>query len=134
MGLKNMILKAASTGLSVTGGTDFTFCDDGISIANGVHLVVPADTTYTTRRQCTAKYRPPTLDSTTKKYGKDKKSISFVVPKVLADGTIAYNTIRVEREVHPESTSAEQLELNRVGAQLCFDTDLDNFWSAGSLA
>lgn len=133
MGLKNMSLLAGAT-VSATGGSALAFTDDGVSITNGVHLVVPADTDYQTRRQVTAKYKAPTLDPRTGVYSKDKKSISLALPIVLSDGRVVFNTMRIEREVHPSLSAANCLELNKLGAQLLIDTDLDNFWAAGSLS
>jgi hypothetical protein len=131
MSLKNMTLATGAT-VSATGGTSLAFADDGITIANGVHLVVPADTTFATRRQATFKYRPPQLDTKTGKYSKDKKSASYVVPKILADGSIVFNVVRVEREVHPETTAAEAADMNKIGAQMFTDSDTDAYWSTGS--
>lgn len=85
MGLKSMSLLAGAT-ISASGGTALAFAEDGQSISNGVHLIVPADTDYQTRRQVTAKYRPPALDARTGVYGKDKKSISLSKPMTLASG------------------------------------------------
>lgn len=133
MGLKNMSLLAGAT-VSASGGTALVFSDDGVTIQNGVHLVVPADTDYQTRRNVTAKYKPPTLDASTGVYSKDKKSICLAKPIVLSNGKVVFNTIRVEREVHPTLSAAEALELNKLGAQLLSDSDLDAFWSAGSLS
>lgn len=133
MGLKNMSLLASAT-VSASGGTAQVFADNGITISNGVQLVVPADADYQTRRQCTAKYRPPTLDNTTGAYGKDKKSISYAQPIVLSTGKVVFNTLRIEREVHPSLTAAECIELNKIGAQLLVDADTDNFWATGSLS
>lgn len=133
MGLKTMSLLATAT-VSATGGTAQVFADDGITIANGLHLIVPADTDYQTRRQATAKYRPPTLDSKTGVYGKDKKSISYAVPIVLATGQVVFNTIRIEREVHPSLSAANALELNKIGAQILTDSDAADFWATGSLS
>lgn len=132
MGLKTMSLLASAT-LSATGGTALVFADDGVSIPNGVHLIVPADADYQTRRQVTVKYRPPTLNAKTGAYGKDKKSISLALPQVLSDGTVVFNTIRIEREVHPSLAQASVDELNKLGAQLLFDTDVTAFWATGSL-
>jgi len=132
MGLKTMSLLAGTT-VSASGGTAQVFASDGQTIANGLHLVVPADTDYQTRRQATAKYKPPTLDSKTGVYGKDKKSISYAFPMVLADGKVVFNTVRVEREVHPSMTAAAALELNNIGAQLLTDTDSVDFWAVGAL-
>jgi hypothetical protein len=52
----------------------------------------------------------------------------------LASGKVVFNVIRIEREVHPEFSAANATDLNKVGAQLLFDTDMDNFWAAGSLS
>jgi hypothetical protein len=133
MSLKNMTLLSGAT-LSATGGTSVAFSDDGVSIQNGLHLVVPADADYQTRRQATVKYRPPTLDPKTGVYGKDKKSISLALPMVLTSGQVVFNTVRIEREVHPSLSAADALDLTKMGAQLMFDTDTDNFWTAGALS
>lgn len=133
MGLKNMSLTSAGT-ITVSGGSALAFADDGVAIANGVHLVVPGDTDYQTRRQVTAKYRPPTLDPKTNSYGKDKKSISLTLPQVLSNGSVVFNVIRIEREVHPSLATASVTELNKLAAQLLIDTDTDAFWATGSLS
>lgn len=132
MGLKTMSLLASAT-VSASGGTALVFADDGVTIQNGVHLIVPADTDYQTRRQVTAKYRPPTLDPKTATYSKDKKSISLSKPIVLSSGKVVFNTIRLEREVHPSLSAADAVELNKLGAQMLIDADLDAFWASGSL-
>jgi len=132
MGLKNMSLLSGGT-VSTTGGTAMVFTDDGVTIQNGVHLVVPATADYRVRESATAKYRPPSVQPDGS-YSKDKKQISFNVPMILASGKIVNNTIRVEREVHPEMSAANVANLNKIGAQLLTDTDLDNFWTAGSLS
>jgi len=133
MGLKNMTLSAGVT-LTPSGGTNQVFADDGITIQNGVHLIVPADTDYETRRQATAKYRPPAYNANDGSYGKDKKSISYAVPIVLASGKVVFNTIRVEREVHPELSASDAAEMLKIGAQLLDHSDTSAFWSTGSLS
>jgi hypothetical protein len=133
MGLKNMSLLAASV-VSATGGSAQVFADDGQTIANGLHLIVPADADYQTRRQATVKFRAPALDVKTGSYGKDKKSISYAVPQILADGRVVFNTIRIEREVHPSFAAASAAELNIIGAQLLCDSDVTAFWATGSLS
>jgi len=133
MALKTMSLVASGT-ISVTGGSAQVFTDNGVTIPNGVQVVVPADTDYQTRRHATFKYRPPSVDPKTNVYGKDKKSVSYAVPVVLPTGQVVFNTIRIEREVHPSYTAASCTELNKIGAQLLVDTDLDGFWATGSLS
>lgn len=134
MALKNMSLMSAATGITVVGGTALPFADNGVTIPNGLQCVIPGDVDYQTRRSVTVKFRPPALDSKTNSYGKDKKSICLVQPIVLANGTVIFNTMRIEREVHPSLTAAQCTELNRLGAQLLTDTDTDAFWATGSLS
>lgn len=134
MGLKTMSLVAAPTSITPAGGTALVFAEDGVTVANGLHLIVPADADYQTRRVVTVKNRPATLDPKTGSYSKDKKSICLAQPKILADGRVIFNTIRLEREVHPSMTAAENLELNNLGAQLLVDSDVASFWATGALS
>lgn len=133
MGLKTMSLLATAT-LAATGGTALAFAEDGVSINNGLHLIIPSDTDYQTRRVATVKYRPPSIDAKTGSYSKDKKSISFACPQLLASGVVIFNTIRIEREVHPSLSAAACLEINKLGAQMLFDDDALTFWATGSLS
>lgn len=133
MALKNMSLLSQGS-INATGGTALVFADDGITVQNGVHLVVPADADYQTRRQLTAKYRPPTLDAKTGVYSKDKKSMVYVQPLTLANGTVVFNTLRIEREVHPATTVSDRDNLNIIGAQLLCDSDAGGFWATGSVS
>jgi hypothetical protein len=134
MGLKNMSVSDNSLGITADGGNALVFADDGITITNGVHLIVPADVDFQTRRQVTAKYKPPTLDLKTGAYGKDKKSMSYAIPIILSDGRVIFNTIRLEREVHPSATAEANVNMNRVAAQLLTDAEALNFWANGSLS
>lgn len=133
MALKNMSLLTGAT-IAASGGTALGFAENGVSIPNGIQLIVPGDSDYQTRRSATVKYRPPTVDPKSGSYGKDKKSVTLVQPIVLADGRIVFNTLRIEREMHPSVSSADCTEFNKLGAQLLTDTDTDNFWANGSLS
>lgn len=134
MGLKNMSVQAGAVTISATGGSAVVFADDGVTIQNGLHLIVPGDTDYQTRRNLTCKYRPPALDSKTGSYSKDKKSMVFAHPMLLSDGRVVFNTIRIEREVHPAATVTDRDNLNIIGAQLLVDADAGGFWATGSLS
>lgn len=133
MPVQGSIVKSGSTAMTPTGGSDLTLTTDGVSVTNGVHIADAAQSDFRIRRNATVKNKVPTLQANGT-YSKDKKSITFVAPKLLADGSTVFNLIRIEREVHPESTAAEALDLNMIGAQLLADTDFTAFWSAGSLA
>lgn len=133
MALKNMSLLTGAT-ITPSGGSAVVFADNGITIPNGVQLVVAADTDYQTRRQCTAKYKAPALDTKTGEYGKDKKSITYVIPQVLTSGKVVFNIWRLEREVHPSLEAATCTDGNKVIAQMAVDSDTDGFWNTGSLS
>jgi hypothetical protein len=123
-----------STGATnaATGGTSLVLTGDGTTIQNGKHFNVPATTNYATRQSATFKFRAPTVDSQGV-YSRDKKEVSYNVPIVLASGKVANNVIRMSREVHPEMSAAAALDLNTIAAQLLFDSETADFWSAGSL-
>lgn len=133
MPLNGAVIMKDATGITVTAGTSQTFTNDGATIPNGIHLVDAAQTDFRIRRNITAKVKQPTYDAALKTFSKDKKTVTLVQPKLLVNGAIVYNLIRIEREIHPESTVAETLDINRVGAQLLSDLDFDSFWSVGSL-
>lgn len=132
MPIKGMILKKAGTN-AVTGGTDVTYSSDGTPVVNGTSVINAANTDYRTRESIVVRNRKPTYEAKTKSFTKDKKTVTFQQPKILADGSVVANLIRIEREVHPESTAAEAAELNCQGAQLLFDSDMASFWSVGSV-
>jgi len=133
MPIKGAVLKSGASALTVTGGTNKTFTDDGISIANGVHVSNAAQTDFRVRENITVKVKQPTL-STSGEYSKDKKTITIVIPKILANGKTTFNLIRIERETHPESTAAEAFELLMLACQTVSASDFLSFWSGGSLA
>lgn len=133
MTLQNASISAGATSMSATGGSAIAFTPDGQNVANGIHLSVAADTDFRTRRGITAKVKQPTFDQITGEYSKWKYSLSYVRPKILSSGKTVFNLVRVEVEAHPESTTAEVLDLNMIGAQLAGDTDFASFWASGSL-
>jgi len=132
MGLKNMSIQSGAT-ITVTAGTAMSFLDDGVTVPNGVHVTVPSTADYRVREHATFRFTPPKLltDGT---YTRDKKTVSFTVPQILASGKVVNNVVRIERELHPELSAANAVEFNKRAAQLLMDSDTDNFWAAGSLA
>jgi len=131
MSLRNMSLPVGGT-ISVSGGTTTDFADDGSTIQNGLHLIVPTDTSYLTRRSITAKVRQAAMQSDGS-MSKIKRGLTFVKPTVLASGVTVYNVVRCEIDVHPEVEATIRAELLSVGALLFSDNDTANFWAVGSL-
>lgn len=131
MGLKNMSINIGGT-LANTGGTAKVFADDGVTIPNGVHVSVPGTTDFRVREHATFRYTPPALQSDGT-YSRQSNTVSLTVPKALASGKYVNNTIRITMDLHPESTATEGLDLRKLAAQTLFDSDADNFWTAGSM-
>lgn len=130
MGLKNMSILTGAT-ITPSGGTAKVFADNGVTIPNGVQLVVPATADYRVRETATFKYKAPTLNDGV--YSRDKKEISFTIPQILASGAVVFNVIRISREVHPELSAANASDFNKMACQLLAgDSDTDGFWATGS--
>lgn len=132
MSVQNASINAGAT-ISATGGTAVNYTPNGITIQNGVQLIDAAITDYRIRPTLTLKVKAPVLDKNMV-YSKDRKSMLLVEPILLASGKVVFNLLRIEREIHPETTAANALSFNTKGAQLLTDADFTNFWSAGSIA
>lgn len=131
MSVNNLSIMSGATGIAVTGGTSTDYVADGIVIPSGVHVSVPADADFRTRRSMTFKAKMPTLVNG--EYSKLKLSAVYVKPQILMSGKVVFNLIRIEREIHPELDLADATEFNLVGAQMLCDPETTNFWAAGSL-
>jgi len=132
MPLQNGTIADGGT-ISVAGGTVKTFSVDGQPVVNGIHLQDASITDYRTRPNVTAKNKLATLaqDGT---YGKGKRSMTIVLPKVLASGKQGFPLARIEIEDYPEMSVAEVDKLINYAAQFLFDSDFTSFWRTGSLA
>lgn len=131
MPINGMILKDAATAIAVTGGTDMTFTVDGLPVANGTHVSNAAQADFRLRENATFKYRPP-VQNPDKSWKKGKWSVSYSEPAVDANGTMTYDTGRLEVELAPTSAASVGVNIRRMLAQLATDTDLDNFYASGS--
>lgn len=131
MSVNNLSLMSGATGITVTGGASTNFVADGVLIPSGVHVSVPADADFRTRRGMIFKAKMPTLVNG--EYSKAKLSAIYVKPQILASGKVVFNLIRIEREIHPEADAATSTEFNLIGAQMLCDSEAANFWAAGSL-
>lgn len=132
MSVQNAQINAGAT-ISAAGGSAVNYTPNGQTIQNGIQLIDATVTDYRVRPTVTLKVKNPVLDSNLV-YSKDRKSILLVEPIILASGKVVFNLIRMEREVHPETTAANALGLNTKAAQLLTDADFTNFWASGSIA
>lgn len=119
---------------SVTGGTVKTFVANAASVKGGVQVVDTSVTDARVRPSITAVAKPAVYDARAKTWTYEKRDTVLVRPKLLADGSVAFNSIRTIGGFHPETTAAEIDELYNENAQLSFDTDLANYRKIGTLA
>lgn len=112
---------------SATGGTSKTFTDVGITIKNGKQVSDLTVTDARVRPTITCINRPAQLDSLGVYISKDKKTVKLVWPKLIADGSLKFNVRELRFEDHPETTDAEKANMNSYAAQICFDSDFQQF-------
>lgn len=132
MPISGGVVKSGVTAMTPTGGSNITLTEDGVQVTNGKHVSNAADTDFRTRRNLSVKNRTPSYQNGV--YSKDKKTMLFTQPQILADGSTVYNLIRIEREVHPECTAANALDLNMIASQLLTASDFTTFWASGSIS
>lgn len=133
MSLSSFSILAGGTN-SASGGTSKTYAADGKPVIGGIHVQDSSVADFRVRPNITFQYREPKYNSALKRFSKGKWKATIVIPKLLADGSTEYNLVRIEKEVHPESTAAEALEIIVQAAQLLFDSETAAFWATGTTA
>jgi len=134
MGIRSLTLQkaVANPTLTFTENEDAVFAEDGMAVANGVHLICTSHGSPIDRKQITFKARPSMYDAKTGSFSKGKSGISVVRPHVLADGKVSFLTVRVELEVHPEAEQADINEVVNHAVELMLDDEYRNFWRYGA--
>lgn len=131
MGIQNLGILSGAT-VSASGGSAKTYTPNGQTIPNGVQTIDASVVDFRVRPTLTWKVRQPTLKNGV--YTKDKKVATLSVPRILDSGQVVFDVIRLEREVHPETSAANALDMNVQAAQLLIDSDAASFWATGSTA
>lgn len=135
MSLKNMSVLVEPV-VSFTNGESLAFVADGVAVLNGRHLTEDnAAASFTVRKSIVFKHRQASMDQK-RQWNREKKSITISFPRTLAvTGEIVYDTIYIERNMHPTYTNEQQRELNSAAAYILFgaEGDATSFFSVGSL-
>lgn len=131
MGVQNTTLLSGAT-VAATGGTAQNFTPDGVFIQNGIHVADAGNASFITRESIAFRTKNPVLVNGV--YTKGKRWITLTVPRVLASGQTAFDLVRIEIEIHPETSAADAAIMFGKASQLFFDTDVASFLSTGSLA
>lgn len=118
--------------ISATGGTSSTLTLTGAEVKHGLQVADLSVADFRIRPFINFKQRQPVLHG--KVYNKSRNEAMICIPKVLADGSIAFPLARVSLEAHPEQSDAEVSKILAWAAQLAFDSDFTNFFKLGSLA
>lgn len=119
--------------IAPTGGTSKVYTPDGLSVANGIHVIDASVTDARVRPGMTAKSVPARIGSNGE-WSNDKRELVITRPKVLVNGTQRFPNIRITLTVHPENTQAEIDMLTNLGSQALVDPDFVNLWRVGSIA
>jgi len=131
MSINGIALNEGAT-YTPAGGTAITFDATGEQVANGIVCANAAETDYFQREKLYGTSRMPSLGSDGD-YTKQKSSLRIVRPLTLASGRVAYNLIRIEIEVHPESASTEVSNFRSMGMAALNASGLNDFFEAGSI-
>lgn len=133
MAIKGSSILVGSTAVTLTGGSAHTMEEDSKVVPGGIHVVDTAVSDFTVRPHSTFSAVSPELlaDGT---YTKGKRKVTHVRPKRLASNAISPNLIRIQAEIHPETTDAEFLELKLQAVQHIMDADFNSFWSLGTVS
>jgi hypothetical protein len=126
------LMKNATSG-TVTGGTAMALSSDGEEVKNGVHVADMSESDFTIRTNMTLRTRNP-VKQPDGSYSKGKRWMTIVVPKSLDDGSIVFNLVRQEMEIHPKTTTAEIANIELLASQMWTDSDLSDFRRNGSLS
>lgn len=132
MPANNLTLKTAATSLTVVAGTDQVYTETGVQVPGGVNVSNAAQVDFRVRENITFKSREPkkASDGT---WSKAKRSVTLLLPMLLASGDTVFNLVRMDMELHPETLAAEVLEARMLAGQILSTTSLANFFSSGSL-
>lgn len=124
------ILTGATT--TTAGGTSSTLTLTGAEVKHGLQVADMGVADYRVRPFINFKQKQPNLVNNV--YSKSRNEIMVAMPKILANGTIAFPLVRISVESHPECTDAEVVKLLSWGAQALSDADFVNFLKYGALA
>lgn len=116
-----------------TGGTAVAFTPDGRSVANGVSLVVSADTNLVTRRSLELRTVLPAYPASSNAFARmGKNTMLFRCPFIAPDGKLYTQPIRIEASFHPDY--AQKAARMSEAIALLADSDFSDFWANSLLS
>jgi len=131
MPINGITLKSGATAVTLTGGSDIVLKDDGAEVSSGIHVVDTSVSAMATRPHSTFKSKAASFANGNAVKG--KREFTHVRPKVLSDGQMSYPLVRATFEIDPECTAAELLELKIQAVQHIMDSELNDFYTYGTV-
>lgn len=114
---------------SSTGGSDLVFTGDGRPVADGINMVVTADTNLLLRRMLVLKATNPAMPAKSGEYAKlGRASLVYKVPFIAADGKLYSQPQRIEMAFHPEYLVASRNGVINDMTAFIADSDFTAFW------
>lgn len=134
MSLSSSTIKTGATAIAPTGGSDLVYT----ALKTGLDTVtaaVVADTDFRTRRTAEFTARAPKPQSSAPNgYTQVRNNVVLKFPRLLANGAISVDTVRIEVSSDVETSAANRLDMRYLAAQILGDTDYDSFWDSQSIA
>lgn len=124
-------IKDGSGVTNVVTGADVVFTNDGQGANGSVHLQALADN-YLTSRGLTLRFKRAVLNAARSGYGKQKSSISYVIPHLDSSNILSFGVVRIELEATLEQITASGQDLLDNALALCNSTDIKAFMLTGA--
>jgi hypothetical protein len=133
MSIINSEVLVGATGATYSGGTGTTWALTGQPVTGGINVAFLSDADFRTRRNASFKTRVPQVRNGS--FSLARAQALYVVPILLqADGSVVFNTLRMQLDTHPELPSTARQDMLMVGSQLLTKSDYSQFWQIGALA
>jgi hypothetical protein len=131
MPIDGMTISKSATAV-FSGGTPVVLQTDSTPVKRGIHVIDVGNPNFFTREHATFKSLAPVRQGNGT-YSKARRDINYTIP--VQDPTtleVSYVTVDINFSL-PAGADTSLLSMIRTyAAQLCLDTDLDNYFSTGT--
>lgn len=135
MGTKSFTIKSGATSMTVVGGTDAAYTENGTNVPNGMQASVAAVADFRIRPFVEFKYRPPIYNSADGTFSKAKTEIKLVHPRLSATtGKIYFDVHRHSFEISPETSGSDALDMRYRSGQMIGLATLSAFIDTGVIS
>jgi len=128
----SLIIKDGATSLTVVGGADQTFVQDGRKVVNGVNYVDTGEPDFFERDTIALKAIGSNSQSDGT-YSKEKREVLLRDPYTDADYGNQVVLVRIYVEAHPNADSVRMLNARLRAAQILSGTSFTTYWTTGAL-